>query len=41
MLGVLSRWEAEAFLRRTEAYHDYKMDELDRDVAAVSDTSPR
>ena len=39
MLGLNSRWETEAFLRRAEAYHDYTMDDLERDVAAIRATS--
>jgi hypothetical protein len=36
MLGLLSRWETEAFLRRTEAFHNYTMDDLERDITAIS-----
>ena len=39
MLGLRSRWETESFLRRAEAYHDYTIDDLDRDVAAIRGTS--
>jgi predicted HTH domain antitoxin len=39
MLGLHSRWETEAFLRRAEAYHDYTMDDLERDIAAIRDAS--
>jgi predicted HTH domain antitoxin len=39
MLGLRSRWETEAFLRRAEAYHDYTMDDLERDLRAVRDAS--
>jgi predicted HTH domain antitoxin len=39
MLGLRSRWETEAFLRRAEAYHDYTMDDLERDIAAIRDVS--
>jgi hypothetical protein len=35
MLGLRSRWETESFLRRAEAYHDYTMDYLERDIAAI------
>lgn len=35
MLGLRSRWETEAFLHRTEAWHDYTTDDLDRDIAAI------
>ena len=41
MLGLRSRWETEAFLRRAEAYHDYTMDDLERDIAAIRDVSPQ
>jgi predicted HTH domain antitoxin len=41
MLGLCSLWETEAFLRRAEAYHDYTMDDLERDIAAIRDTSQR
>jgi predicted HTH domain antitoxin len=39
MLGLGSRWETESFLRRAEAYHDYTMDDLERDIAAIRDAS--
>jgi hypothetical protein len=39
MLGLRSRWETESFLRRVEAYHDYTIDDLERDVAAIRDAS--
>lgn len=39
MLGLRSRWETEAFLRRAGAYHDYTMDDLERDIAAIRDAS--
>jgi hypothetical protein len=39
MLGLRSRWETESFLRRAEAYHEYTMDDLERDIAAIRDTS--
>ena len=35
MLGLRSRWETESFLRRAEAFHDYTMDDLERDIAAI------
>ncbi len=41
MLGLRSRWETETFLRRAEAYHDYTMDDLERDIAAIRDASRR
>lgn len=37
MLGLRSRWETESFLRRAEAYHDYTMGDLERDIAAIND----
>ena len=40
MLGLRSRWETESFLHRAKAYHDYTMDDLDRDIAAIRD-APR
>ena len=39
MLGLHSRWETEAFLRRAEAFHDYTMDDLEKDIAAIRDAS--
>ncbi len=39
MLGFRSRWETEAFLRRAEAFQDYTMDDLGRDIAAIRDAS--
>ena len=39
MLGLRSRWETESFLRRAEAYHDYTIDDLERDIAAIRDAS--
>jgi hypothetical protein len=41
MLGLRSRWETEAFLRGAEAYHDYTMADLERDIAAIRDASRR
>jgi predicted HTH domain antitoxin len=35
MLALPSRWEVEALLQRAGAYHDYTMDDLERDIAAV------
>lgn len=35
MLGLRSRWETESFLRRAEAFHDYTMDDLEKDIAAI------
>jgi len=39
MPGLRSRWDTESFLHRAEAYHDYTMDDLDRDIAAIRDAS--
>ena len=39
MLGLRSRWETEAFLKRAEAFHDYTTDDLERDIAAIRDAS--
>ena len=41
MLGLQSRWETESFLRRAEAYHDYTMDDLQHDIAAIRNASRR
>ena len=41
MLELRSRWETESFLRRADAYHDYTMDDLERDIAAIRDASRR
>ena len=41
MLGLRSRWETESFLRRAEAFHNYTMDDLQRDIAAIRDVSRR
>ena len=35
ILGHGSRWETEAFLHRADAYFDYTMEDLDRDVAVI------
>ena len=39
MLGLRSRWETEALLRRAEAFHDYNMDDLEQDLATVREAS--
>ena len=39
MLGLRSPWETESLLRRAEAYHDYTMDDLERDIARIRDAS--
>jgi len=41
MLGLGSRCETETFLRRADAFHDYTMDDLERDIAAIRDTNRR
>jgi predicted HTH domain antitoxin len=41
MLELSSRWETESFLRRADAYHDYTMHDLERDIAAIRDAFPR
>jgi len=41
MLGLGSRWQTEELLRRAEAYHDYTMDDLERDLAAIRAASRR
>lgn len=38
MLGLHSRWDTESFLRRAEAFHDYTMDDLERDIAVIRNT---
>jgi predicted HTH domain antitoxin len=39
MLGLRSRWETEAFLKRAEAFHEYTNEDLERDIAAIRDAS--
>lgn len=39
MLHLASRWETEEFLRRAEAFHDYTIADLERDIAAIRDAS--
>lgn len=39
MLGLGSRWETETFLRRADAFNDYTMDDLERDIAAIRDAN--
>jgi len=41
MLGLRSRWETEKFLHSAGADHDYTMDDLERDIAAIREASPR
>ena len=35
MLDLRSRWAVESFLHESDAYHDYTMDDLDCDMAAI------
>ena len=39
MLGLSSRWETETFLRRAKAFHDYKIDDFEQDIAAIRDAN--
>jgi hypothetical protein len=39
MLGHISRWETDAFLKRAEAYIDYTIEDLDLDLAAYRNAS--
>jgi len=41
MANLKTRWEAEELLRRAEAFHEYTMDDLERDIAAIRDASGR
>ena len=41
MLELGSRWETESFLRRAEAFHDYTMDDLEQDIAALRQAADR
>jgi predicted HTH domain antitoxin len=36
-----SRWETDSFLHRAGAYADYTMDDLEKDIAAIRDSSRR
>ena len=38
MLGLRSRWDTDSFLRRAEAFIDYTMDDLERDIAVIRGT---
>lgn len=38
MLGLRSRWDTESFLRRAEAFHNYTIEDLERDIAAIRNT---
>ena len=40
MLGLESRWQTESLLRKVGAFHDYTMDDLERDIAAIRE-APR
>jgi predicted HTH domain antitoxin len=37
LLGHGSRWETESFLKRTQAYLQYSVDDLERDIAVLRD----
>ena len=39
MLGLRSRWETEAFLKRAEAFHQYTNEDLERDIGAIRGAS--
>jgi hypothetical protein len=39
MLGLPSRWETEDFLKRAQAYNEYTLDDLGRDIAAIRTAS--
>ena len=39
MLGLNSRWATESFLHRAEAFHDYTMADLEKDIAAIRNAS--
>jgi hypothetical protein len=41
VLGLSSRWETEAFLKRSRAYLDYGEPDLDEDASAIRQVSPR
>jgi len=41
MLDLPSRWATESFLQRANAHQDYTLDDLERDIAAIRDTSSR
>ncbi|MDE3198599.1 MAG: UPF0175 family protein [Acidobacteriota bacterium] len=41
MLGLRSRWDTESFLHRAGAFHDYTMDDLEKDIAAIREASRR
>ena len=41
MLGMRSRWETEAFLKRSRAYLHYTEEDLERDIAAIRKVAPQ
>jgi predicted HTH domain antitoxin len=41
VLGLSSRWEAEAFLKRAQAHLDYAESDLEEDASAIRQVSPR
>ncbi|MCL4796090.1 MAG: UPF0175 family protein [Bryobacteraceae bacterium] len=38
-LGLDSRWQAEAFLSKAGALHDYTIEDLEKDLAAIREAS--
>lgn len=40
MPGMDSRWQTESFLAGSGVCHDYTMDDLERDIAAIRNASP-
>lgn len=40
MLGLPSRWETDAFLKRAQAYLDYTDADLDRDILTIRQNAP-
>lgn len=41
MLGLSDRWQTDAFLRKSDAFPDYAMADLERDLSALRDASER
>jgi len=39
MLALKTRWDVEDLLRRADAFHDYTMADLERDLTAMRDSS--
>jgi Uncharacterised protein family (UPF0175) len=37
MLRLPSRWTTESSLHRSDAFHDFTMDDLEKDIAAIRD----